>query len=60
MALKQSPPFFIRLAPRRALGFDLVGLLSGAIWRIATLRDYPFKSHAIHSLQQLEAIIEVL
>jgi hypothetical protein len=60
VALKQSPPFFICLAPRRALDLDPVGLLSGAIWRIATLRDYLFKSHAIRSLQQLEAIIEAL
>jgi hypothetical protein len=48
----------IDLGPRRTLGLVPVGLLAGAIWRIATFRDYSFKSHATRSLQQLEAIIE--
>jgi len=43
VAGERSPPFFVGLAPRRALDLDPGGPLSGAIGRIAALRHNALK-----------------
>jgi len=42
-ALEQSPTLLIHPAPRLALDFDPVALLTRLVWRISALRHYALK-----------------
>jgi hypothetical protein len=60
VALEQPPPFFVCLAPRRALDLNSAALLTRAKRRIAVFRHYSLEVHAIGGLEQRDRVIKAL